>query len=557
MRPGPDALWLTDGVSMRALVLALILLFCSAGISMAAPWRITKDHWSEADEEGFAKFVQAIGESDCNSTERCLHSAANPWYDPKESLGDLDTDCAKLPYLLRGYYAWKNGLPFSYVNGVSGRGGDLRYTSGNHSVSRLDLIDDGGGFNGPSALRVMIGNVFSGTYRTDAGSDEKVPSDFYSPAITPKAIRPGTVIYDVNGHVAIAYKVDEDGRIYYMDAHPDFTVSRSVYGAQFGQSRVGLGGGLKKWRPQTLIGARRDKAGFFIGGHIVLTPNAKIPDFSLVQYVGTEPNPAGDVANARFAYNNTPLGFYEFVRVAVSGGKMEFNPVYELQTTMRTLCNDLKDRAQFVSMAFSENIASRFHPTRLPNNIYGTDDDEWETYSTPSRDARLKTAFAQFYHDMGEMMSLYVKRDERIVYDGYDLKADLASAYTREANACIVSYTNSESRPVAMNFDAMAKRLFAMSFDPYNCIELRWGATGAEAASCKDPQIKRRWYEAEQRLRNQIDRPYDVTMNFTLDDLARAAPHSGTDTPPPIDVRALIESTGPRVAFQGMAPIGR
>jgi hypothetical protein len=31
-----------------------------------------------------------------------------------------------------------------------------------------------------------------------------------------------------------------------MDAHPDFTISRSVYGAQFGQSPAALGGGLKK-----------------------------------------------------------------------------------------------------------------------------------------------------------------------------------------------------------------------------------------------------------------------------------------------------------------------
>ena len=29
----------------------------------------------------------------------------------------------------------------------------------------------------------------------------------------------------------------------------------------------------------------------------------------------------------------------------------------------------------------------------LPPNIYGTDHMEWEIYSTPSRDARIKTAF--------------------------------------------------------------------------------------------------------------------------------------------------------------------
>ncbi len=49
------------------------------------------------------------------------------------------------------------------------------------------------------------------------------------------------MIYDTNGHVGVVWKVDGDGRIFYMDAHPDFTVTRSVYGAQFGQSPIHLG----------------------------------------------------------------------------------------------------------------------------------------------------------------------------------------------------------------------------------------------------------------------------------------------------------------------------
>ena len=40
---------------------------------------------------------------------------------------------------------------------------------------------------------------------------------------------------------------------------------------------------------------------------------------------------------------------------------------------------------------------------------------------------------------------------------------------------------------------------------------------------------KRDWYAAEQRLRNQTDRTYDVRMNFSLADLRRKAPGSGVD----------------------------
>ena len=105
------------------------------------------------------------------------------------------------------------------------------------------------GIDAPEAIRRMLDTVYSGTYRTDASEKRGVLSDFYSPALKPGTIHPGTLIYDVNGHVAIAYKVDEDGRIFYMDAHPDFTVTRSVYGAQFGQSPARLGGGLEELAP--------------------------------------------------------------------------------------------------------------------------------------------------------------------------------------------------------------------------------------------------------------------------------------------------------------------
>ena len=546
---------------MRALLFAAVVLAVAsvAQGASAAPWRITKDHWTEADEEGFGKFVAAIGNTICSSSESCLRDAANPYRKTDQRFLDIDVDCAKLPYLLRAYYAWKNGLPFGYVDGVSGEGGDLRYTrTANRATSRHDIVDRGGGIDAPRAIDEMLETVFSGTYRTDAGEKHGVLSDFYSPAIQPGSIRPGTIVYDVNGHVGIVYKVDGDGRVYYMDAHPDFTITRSVYGAQFGQSPARLGGGFKNWRPMMLVHAHKDGDGHFVGGRIAVAENDQIPDYSLVQYAGTEPNPSLDVKQAKFQYNGVDLGFYEYVRVAVSGGKMTYNPVYELKETMKTLCNDLNDRAQYVDLAIKDGIANKEHPSRLPDNIYGSDNVEWETYSTPSRDARIKTAFAQFYKDMSEMIDMWINRDPRIVYDGYDLKPDLLAAYEKESAACTITYLSSGKRPIPMTFDDMVHRLFTMSFDPYHCIELRWGATDAdELANCGDGKEKRRWYDAEQRLRNQPDRTYDAAMGFSVKELNDRVKWSGIDHPPPVDIKALIETMGPQVAFQGMTPVGR
>ncbi len=545
---------MVNGCFRKALA-ALILCGLATAAHASGPWRITKDHWSAEDEAGFGRFVAAIGASDCSSSQSCLRDPSNPYRKTDQNFVDIDVDCAKWPYLLRAYYAWKNGLPMSYVSDVSGEGGDLRFTkTANRATGRHDIIDHGGGIDAPAAIIQMLGVVFSATYRTDASEKRGVLSDFYSPALQPGTIRPGSLIYDINGHVAIVYKVDEDGRIFYMDAHPDFTITRSVYGAQFGQSPARLGGGLKNWRPFRLVDAHRDGAGHLLGGHMAFAENDQIPDFSLVQYGGTEKNPSMDVKKARFVYSGAELGFYEYVRVAVSGGKMSFNPIYELKATMKTLCNDLNDRAQYVDLDIKDGISVKNHPSRLPDNIYGSDDGEWEEYSTPSRDARIKAAFVQFYKDLKEMIGLWVNRDERIVYDGQFLQKDLREAYEAQSAACTITYLSTDKHPVPMTFDDMMHRLFKMSFDPYHCVELRWGAEGDERNSCPDGKAKLKWYEAEQRLRNQPDRTYDLQMGFDIDELNHHVKGSGINDPPPFDIRALIDMMPDQVAFTPMKP---
>jgi hypothetical protein len=247
---------------------------------------------------------------------------------------------------------------------------------------------------------------------------------------------------------------------------------------------------------------------------------------------------------------------------------MSFNPVYELHATMRTLCNDLhatmrtlcndlKDRALFVDMAIRDRISVKPQPARLPDNIYGTNQMEWEVYSTPSRDARIKTAFAAFYADLARMIEMWERRDKRISYEGASLRDDLRRAYGEEDRACVVRYRNSAGGMVTLNFDRMKDRLFSMGFDPYHCVERRWGARGAELDTCSDNEVKSRWYEAEQRLRNQIDRTYDAPMGFSLADLEARARNSGADEAPATDIRALIETVGERTPLAGMAPVGR
>src|SRR5579884_1082217 len=78
---------------------------------VSGTWTITKSEWTAADEKGFGDFIKALGHSGCSTTVECLRSSANPYRtsDPKNF--KFLADCADFPYMLRAYYAWKNGLP--------------------------------------------------------------------------------------------------------------------------------------------------------------------------------------------------------------------------------------------------------------------------------------------------------------------------------------------------------------------------------------------------------------------------------------------------------------
>jgi hypothetical protein len=532
---------------MRAYLLAAAFVVGTTSVAGAAttplPWRVTKTAWSEADEKGYGAFVRKLAESGCKTTIDCLRDPANPYRDTDPATLRFRADCAKWVYMLRAYYTSNNGLPFSYVNYISGTGADLRFTATSNSpVSRRDLVDDGTGIPLLESLRDIHDRVWTATFRMHPAEDQAIMPDFYSPKIAPGAIRAGTAIYDINGHVGIVYDVTEDGRILYMDAHPDESVSRSVYGPQFGQSPAKLGGGFKNFRPMKLVGATQQPDGSYIGGQIVLASNREIPDYSLEQYRGNVANADSDGPSAKFEFKGAALGLFGYARASMSNGGFAYNPVYELQTAMRSLCHDVRERELHVNMAVKAGIQTKAHPPRLPGNTALADNAEWEAHTTYAMDARLKNSVAQLYKDMAAAASLWQQHDARIVYDGPSLQETLQKIYAAESNACVVTYVNSEDKTVALGLHDMLARLFTMSFDPYHCIERRWGASGEEAASCKDDAIKTRWFGAEQRLRNLADAGHSTRPALSLSELEAGMVGSGADAAPATGLKLLIDA---------------
>ncbi|NJL25292.1 MAG: hypothetical protein HC902_09005 [Calothrix sp. SM1_5_4] len=254
-------------------------------------------------------------------------------------------------------------------------------------------------------------------------------------------------------------------------------------------------------------------------------PTALLPGFSDEQYAG------------RFAGAGHATEYYDHVRSQMAGGDLKFNPVEELRSMMTEICANIHDREIAVDLALKAGMQNKSHPPRLPDNIYGTS-GEWETYSTPSRDARLKVAFVELRAETARFINLYRSRDPKIVYepalsrysancgdnDTCYLIASLAAEYEDLAASpsCRFSYVDSAGRTNRLDYTDIVERLFRLSFDPYHCVELRWGATGQEAATCPDDQSKLDWYEAQQGLRNQTERTYDARMDFDVRGTARA-----------------------------------
>ncbi len=502
------------------------------------------DHWTDADERDYSEFIQAMGDSQCRTVDSCLHGDWNPFGASDPDSVYFHSDCAELPYVLRAYFAWKRGLPFSYEHEVEPRGAtdDIRYTrNGNEVSGRTDVLTNS--ISGYELLEIVRESVFSASFRIHPDIETPYEPDMYSPAIDPKSIRPGTMVYDPNGHVGTIFRVYPNGRLQYFDAHPDESVTRGWYDARFVRSRPSMGAGFKNWRPQRLVGATRRADGVYVGGHVVLTPNKDIADYSDEQFFGNGKRPDDDTLwdSGGFTLNGQLLDYYDYVRAKLAGGKLEFDPVKEVHDMVESNCNDLHYRSDAVTLAIAARIQTRPEPERLPPNIYGTDGD-WETYSTPSRDARLKVSFKELRDAVQRFVEMYRAGDPRLVYKGYDLVGDLIAAYDQQAAACKLTYPRSDGSQISLSYEEARRRLFLMSFDPYQCVERRWGAASQELATCKDGATKQAWYSAEQNLRNQLDRTYDARMDFMLAELTAPGPGKGVAVPPDIDARAYLLS---------------
>jgi hypothetical protein len=521
-----------------------------APVNNGKEWKVYKARWEASDEAGYAAFVQRLGRSTCSSLETCLKSDANPYRSDKDPT--LRGDCADMAYILRAYYAWKNGLPFSFQNAMrtaDRSGDDIRYSRAGNIVSGRRAIRNSVR-NAHAFLQSIGGEVSTAMFRThpETGGGRSF-DDFYPVEISREAVRPGVIAYDIYGHVGIVYEVLEDGRVLVIASHPDQSVTRSTYGPNFMRSKPALGAGLKAWRPISVEGAQTNADGSLRGGRLRPAANSELPHYSLEQYMGNAPHPSGVWHYGEFRYNDRTYKYYDYVRRKLAAPGFSYDPVDELRFGLQTICGAVKARKIAVDKAMTSRIYLKPHPKRLPRNIYGTY-GEWEEYSTPSRDARLKVSFIELRRDVQRLVGDLESGAPGVHYNGDDLAGDLAAAFEEEKNACTITYWRSDKTRMRLNLAHVMERLFDLSFNPYQCPERRWGARGAELETCTDDAVKTQWYNALRFLRYQAERSYDVRMDFSLDELkspmiaSAEAGGLGVEAPADADIRGYIARLG-------------
>jgi hypothetical protein len=454
----------------------------------------------------------------------------------EDKVSGLRPDCADFVYFLRGYFAFKMGLPFGYSNCSRGAGGkapkcyqwfDIEHpevtrppappeqeiasaspdaaTTPAPTPTLLRLFGRPETAETPALpaarppapkpkrptnfgeyLRDVGDVVHTGGVRVAAGDDN---SDFYTVALTQQALRPGTVYADPYGHVMmLVHRVPElngmPGVFLAVDAEPDGSITRKRFwrGNFLFVHDPTLGSpGFRRFRP-----ILRDK-----NGPLRRLANAEIAkhpsygDFSLDQaQMGTE-------------------DFYDRMDDVMSPDPLD--PVKAMTDAIASLNQQVNTRVTSVENGRKYQEKQPGEMT-MPNgpSIFATN-GAWEDYSTPARDFRLLIAIdvvRGFPDRVARRAARYAMPAGK---SAEQVKSELQGVLVSELASRKISYTRSDGSQWTLSLKDVLDRTpdFEMAYNPNDCAELRWGAPegSEEASTCKRhaPQAQRAKMSSEYR----------------------------------------------------------
>ena len=479
-----------------------------------------RNTWSRATEDLYSAWIAKLFDAplDAELSWRALHEvlrdrSRNLLFNylglGEDEMGlVLRPDCAKLPYLLRAYFAFKMGLPFGYSKCSRGGHGsppkcyqwfniqnpeEPRPSPGpEQSTAPVTAISTLGQMfsrpvapsaNGPAASPplglatsfahywpIAAAGVQSGNGRTVASDSN---TDFYPVPITQETLRPGTIYADPYGHILMLVRRvsgsgGAPGVFLAVDAEPDGTVARKRFwrgNFLFAQYPGLESPGFKRFRPIV-----REKNGTLRRlSNIEIAKDPQYGDFSLEQsQLGVE-------------------DFYDRMDDVMSPERLD--PRRAMEDAIASLDEQVKLRVTAVENG-RKSQNSGHGEVGMPNgpSIFQTS-GAWEDYSTPARDFRLLIAIdvVRGFPDR------VARRAERYAMPAgksmAEVKAELQNVLASQFAARKFSYTRSDGSSWTLTLKDVGDRAadLEMGYNPNDCVEVRWGApaNSEEASTCK------------------------------------------------------------------------
>lgn len=355
-------------------------------------------------------------------------------------------DCADLPYFLRSYFAWKNALPMSFR--ACSRGASKNAPSCSTASIRTDFVQNATSLARFKALsHQLMDVVHSGNTRTASYNEE---TDFYPLALRRDTLLPGTIYADPYGHVLmlvkwIAQTPNSQGMLLAVDAQPDNSITRKRFweGTFLFANSLSAVPGFKAFRP--------------IANSRSLFTNAELPGFSAEQE------------------NLTANDFYARLEKLINPNGLDAKQAYE--ATLNALVEQVEARVQSVENG-EQYFRKGGHPIEMPKGaaIFETV-GAWEDYATPSRDMRLLIAIDVLLN-FPEKMLRYPALFNLTAQTATQLKTQIMQLHEKLTTQKRIHYVSSHGKVQELSIaDILARKAaFEMSYNPNDCVELRWGA---------------------------------------------------------------------------------
>ena len=406
----------------------------------------------------------------------------------------LKPDCADLPFFLRGYFAWKMRLPFAWRHCSRGSSKRPPKCGEPHTIRTVAPVT-GKRYSTPAKrfsyfARRHVGLVHSGCGRTAPGDDA---TDLYPVKLNRASLRPGTVYVDPYGHLLIVAKwvnqtATSSGQLFAVDGHPDLSVGRKRFwrGAfLFSDNIRGAAGGFKRFRPVVR------------------------QDAQLVPLTNKEINAHRDYGDqSDEQYKLGVGGFYDRMDRIINPRPLSAAKLYGER--LKALHELILERVDSVTAGEGYMRKQRYKVMKMPSGprIFETR-GPWEDFSTPARDFRLLIA-------MDEVVGFPAK--VQAAPSRYVLPAGQTPAQARKQLEALLasftaahklSYVKSDGATQTLTMAALLLRAkgLELAYNPNDCVELRWAASGDELKTCK-----RRAPAAQRKLMTRF-RPWFATRN--------------------------------------------